>query len=200
MKHLIFKGITPYLFAFIALFSLQTVCGKVSIAKTSTVETALCSQCGDDGDADFYEGRAYEKKKDYYKAFRCYMSAAEVGHSDAQARVGYFYQKGLGVTKDFSEAVYWYQMAVDQDNPYAQLQLGICYYYAMGVEKDINMALYLYELSADNGNMEAQYRLARCYRYGIAGRHDVNKAIKLYAKAAAQGHAKAAKELDEWNF
>lgn len=134
MKHLIFKGITPYLFAFIALFSLQTVCGEVSIAKTSTVETALCSQCGDDGDAD------------------------------------------------------------------AQLQLGICYYYAMGVEKDINMALYLYELSADNGNMEAQYRLARCYRYGIAGRHDVNKAIKLYAKAAAQGHAKAAKELDEWNY
>lgn len=120
MKHLIFKGITPYLFAFIALFSLQTVCGEVSIAKTSTVETALCSQCGDDGDAD------------------------------------------------------------------AQLQLGICYYYAMGVEKDINM--------------EAQYRLARCYRYGIAGRHDVNKAIKLYAKAAAQGHAKAAKELDEWNY
>ena len=55
------------------------------------------------------------------------LGAADKGNVDAQARLGYFYEMGLGVAQSDKEAVYWYHRAAIEGNAYAQSRLGSFY-------------------------------------------------------------------------
>ncbi len=57
-------------------------------------------------------------KEDLKEACRLYKEAAGKGHSEAQERMGFFCEKGLGgVRKDINEALQWYNLAAAQGEP-----------------------------------------------------------------------------------
>ena len=49
--------------------------------------------------------------------------AAETGYAEAQASLGFCYQKGLGVPADLAEAKRWYTRAASQGDANAQALL-----------------------------------------------------------------------------
>ena len=63
---------------------------------------------------------------DFVKANQ-YRARAEQGDAKAQARLGFCYLKGSGVTRDSAEAVKWFRKAADQGYAVAQYDLGVEY-------------------------------------------------------------------------
>ena len=47
-------------------------------------------------------------------ALRYYQMAANAGDAEAQTKMGWLFEQGLGVGKDISEAVKWYERAADR--------------------------------------------------------------------------------------
>jgi TPR repeat protein len=45
------------------------------------------------------------------------MQAAQQGRPEAQYKVGYLYEQGLGTTKDTAQAIVWYEKADKQGFP-----------------------------------------------------------------------------------
>ena len=62
-------------------------------------------------------------KQDYQQAMYWYRKAADQGYADAQFKLGWFYESGLGVGKDYGQARVWYQKAADQGDEDAQAAL-----------------------------------------------------------------------------
>jgi uncharacterized protein len=54
---------------------------------------------------------------------RWYAKAAEKGRPEAEYRVGYMYEQGLGVPKSTTEAMKWYKMAADKGDASAHQAL-----------------------------------------------------------------------------
>ena len=76
----------------------------------------------------YYEGgmRAFESK-DVKNALALFLSAARLGHADAQFRVGVFFYHGIVVKKDDIEALKWFRKAALQGHLAAMSELGIMY-------------------------------------------------------------------------
>lgn len=99
------------------------------------------------------------KDKDYSMAFENFSYAAESEHAEAQAMVGYMYERGEGVSQNYTEAVRWYRKAAEQGVELAQLFLGNMYVAGIGVEQDLSEAEKWYRLAAAQGNNDAQKML-----------------------------------------
>ena len=56
----------------------------------------------------YFQGQGGEK--DYDKARRLFIQAAEGGNADAQNNLGYIYTLGIGTDTDFNEAKKWLRM------------------------------------------------------------------------------------------
>lgn len=140
-------------------------------------------------EALYEEGVKYEGEKNYAKALEYYKKSAEEGHSKAQAQVGYYYSKGLGMkSADKDEAVRWYRKAADQGNKIAQYNLGLCYEYGTGVSKDFKEAFKLFKKSADQGCADAMTEIGYFIGKGLVGQADDVEALKWYRKGAEQGN------------
>ena len=90
--------------------------------------------------------------------------AAQQGSSEAQNKLGCFYEFGSGVPVDRKEAVKWFRMAADRGRADAQFNLGCCLEYGRGIRKDEGKAVELYRKSASEGDACGLYNLGRCYR------------------------------------
>ena len=66
--------------------------------------------------ADFDEGDAAYKKRDYATALREWQPLAEQGHAEAQYMLGVMYDKGEGVPKDYIYAHMWLNIAASGGN------------------------------------------------------------------------------------
>lgn len=94
-------------------------------------------------------------------SFTWYLRAATLGSADAQAMLGYFYQKGDRVTADIEAAIKWYLAAAEQNNAAAQNNLGLIYQVGDGVPKNLDQAIFWYERAADNGSASAARNLEK---------------------------------------
>ena len=65
----------------------------------------------------FELGLNYFGSKDYAKALKCFMKAAEKGHAGAQYNLSVMYQNGFGVARNYTEAAKWYTAAAEQSMP-----------------------------------------------------------------------------------
>ena len=116
------------------------------------------------------------------------------GNANAQARLGYFYETGLGgLAKDDREAARLYKLAADQGHAGARNNLGAFFKDGRGgLTKDDREALRLFRLAADQGNVYGQGNLAAFYRDGRGGlSKDDREAARLFKLAADQGNADA---------
>lgn len=107
---------------------------------------------------DWYSDGKNCCEEDPYKAFDYYKIAAEKGNSEAQNRVGVFYDNGNYVEQNHQKAVYWYKKALksDENNLPAKFNLGLSYYYGTGVNVDEDYGLQLIQEAADGGYESAQ--------------------------------------------
>ena len=131
------------------------------------------------------------KTKDYTKAMKYALIAAERGNDDAMVDIGYMYRNGYGVAVDYAEAMKWYRKAADQGNAFGETNLGIMYRDGYGVAVDYAEAVKWYRMAADQGNAHAQYNLGYMYQNGYGVTKDYAEAVKWYRKAADQGNAGA---------
>jgi len=112
--------------------------------------------------------------------------AAETGHINAQAILGFYYLTGEGVQKDEAQAAKWFLKAAEQGNPSAQCQIGLMLYSGKGIQKDEAQAAKWFQKAAEQGNPDAQYQIGlRLYE------KDKKEGLKWFSKAADQGHEKA---------
>jgi len=88
-------------------------------------------------------------------------ASARQGNSDAQVKLGYCYENGLGVIRNEETAIELYRLSAKQGNGYGQHSLGYCYEMGFGTPKDLNEAIGFYRLSAAQGLVIAQNALAR---------------------------------------
>ena len=77
----------------------------------------------------FAQGQNYELGRnvpqDYGKAMETYRQAVAAGHPLAEFRIGYLYERGLGVTRDLDLARVWYIKAAKDGIPNANTRLAL---------------------------------------------------------------------------
>jgi len=84
--------------------------------------------------------------------------AAARGDVGAQTRLGYMYERGIGVAQDFELAAMWYNLAAEQGDPRAQHHLGLLFNKGFGVPVDFMTAYKWLNLAASRvGNADRPY-------------------------------------------
>ena len=137
---------------------------------------------------------AYEAK-DYAKAMKYYLYAAEKNNDVAQCQIGTMYRNGEGVTQDNSIAMKWYLKSAEQGNVLAQFCLGAMYYIGQGVAKDYAEAFKWYHKAAEQGKDSAMWSVALCYEDGTGVEKNIDKAVYWYKKGAEKGETNCKEAL-----
>jgi enhanced entry protein EnhC len=134
--------------------------------------------------ADYYVGdtRDGEKMRD---ARQIYDGLAQKGDRDAQLKLAYMDEKGLGSEPNLVDAQLWYTAAAEQGNPLAQYLLGQFYQLGELGDPDYHLAKQWYQKAA-NTLPEAFVALGF-----LEETVDDNypKALKAYEQAALKGNA-----------
>jgi TPR repeat protein len=137
------------------------------------------------------KGKTAFERRDYAEALRWMRQAADQGNAEAQAYVGYLYEKGLGVSQDNAAALGWYRKSAAQGHAAAQRNIGNFYEQGLGVPRDYGEAMRWFRLAADQGNPGAETNIGYLYEQGLGVPQDYAEALRWYRKAADQGQATA---------
>jgi hypothetical protein len=134
-------------------------------------------------------------KRELLTDFESTRAKAEGGNPEAQARLGFFYEFGEGVTKNLESALSWYSKAADQGNRAASFNLAGCHLNGVGVKQDSAKAVEIYMGLANLGDEDAMFALAKIYEQGNGVPKNLPRAIEYYRKAAAKGLSEAKKAV-----
>ena len=91
------------------------------------------------------------------------LARAEQGDANDQERLGFMYERGVGVPQDDAKAAHWYRKAAEQGHARAQASLGAMYEWGVGVPQDDAKALHWYRKAAEQGNALGQWSLGNMY-------------------------------------
>ncbi|KAM0563904.1 hypothetical protein ACHAPJ_000111 [Fusarium lateritium] len=136
--------------------------------------------------------------KDDNHAAELFTQAAELGHPEANFRLGDAYEHGLlNCPRDPALSVHFYTGAAERGH--AGAMMGLCAWYMVGappiLEKDEEEAYEWARRSADLGFVKAQYAVGYFTEMGIGCRRDVLEANVWYVKAADFGDERAKQRL-----
>ena len=173
----------------ILLIVLWTACKNDTDAGTDT-STVLPHITGTGSKAEDYleAGDAALKVYDYPKALEAYAEADRLGSAAAKAKLGYLYEKGLGVYRDYQKAFELYSEGAEAGDANAVYRVGLSYYYAIGVQKDYVTALSWCLKAAEAGNADAMYWVSTMYRYGQGTEVNLELAESWRQKALEAGY------------
>jgi uncharacterized protein len=145
----------------------------------------------------YEDADAAERRDDYATAIPIYRSLADKGNIEAQKRLGYFYEIGVGVKRDWLEAAKWYSKAGEAGDESAVASLGgIGRNWRIMTQTDMNPILYeLVKKAATKGNVTAQFSLGAMnyplFGFGAPGfdesKGNLPEALIWYRRAADQG-------------
>jgi TPR repeat protein len=132
--------------------------------------------------------------KDEAYAAQLYTKAADLGHIEANFRLGEAYEYGqLSCPKDPALSIHFYTGAAEQGH--APSQMALCAWYMIGVDnvldKDESEAYEWAKRAAEQGLPKAQYTLGYFTEMGIGCRRDPLEANVWYVRAADQGEERA---------
>lgn len=82
------------------------------------------------------------------QAKQIYIGLAEKGDQDAQLKLAFMLEKGLGAAPDLTAAEHWYTAAAEQGNPLAQYLLAQFYQLGLNGEPDYTLAKQWYQKAA----------------------------------------------------
>ncbi|CAK7275565.1 Chitin synthase 4 [Sporothrix epigloea] len=131
-------------------------------------------------------------------AAELFTQAAELGHPDANYRMGDAYEHGkLNCPRDPALSVHFYTGAAERGH--AGGMMGLCAWYMVGaeplLEKDEEEAYEWARRSAELGYVKAQYAVGYFTEMGIGCRKDILEANVWYVKAADAGDERATQRL-----
>ncbi|KAL1903097.1 Chitin synthase 4 [Sporothrix stenoceras] len=131
-------------------------------------------------------------------AAELFTQAAELGHPDANYRMGDAYEHGrLNCPRDPALSVHFYTGAAERGH--AGAMMGLCAWYMVGaeplLEKDEEEAYEWARRSAELGYVKAQYAVGYFTEMGIGCRKDILEANVWYVKAADAGDERATQRL-----
>ena len=169
---------------------------------------------------DYYcKGNECDDNSAYEEAVSWYRKAAELGHAEAQYRMGKSYYEGKGAERDYAEAEKWYRKAAEQGSAVAQAALKNLLaatsakpvvlpapvpvaimqkedpkeYYAKGMQlygqRNYSDAVAYLRRAAELGYAEAENMLGECYYRGEGVTRDYAEAVKWLSKAAERNCA-----------
>ena len=174
-------------------------------ASATTTQNASSSQNSNSDlgmsaeEANKIADEAYEAK-DYAKAMKYYLYAAEKNNDVAQCQIGTMYRNGEGVTQNNSIAMKWYLKSAEQGNVLAQFCLGAMYYIGQGVAKDYAEAFKWYHKAAEQGEDSAMWSVALCYEDGTGVEKNIDKAVYWYKKGAEKGETNCKEALTRLGY
>jgi len=102
---------------------------------------------------DYRDGR-YGLSRDYKKALELWHKAAELGHSEAYACIGYAYDHGRGVEVDKKKATHYYELAAMGGDEISRYNLALDEKTAGNIDR----ALKHYMISARDGHSNSAYQ------------------------------------------
>lgn len=148
------------------------------------------------------------------RALKYYLEAAKLGHSEAQACLGYYYTQGFFPTMNFKsdkeahngqpdqldakKSIYWFSKAAADGHVYASL--GLARWYGSGADgilpKDEQQAFLWGRKAADVGGLpEAEFMIGMCFETGFGTQKNKTMAINYYERSASKGYKKAKDKL-----
>ncbi|RDA92304.1 hypothetical protein CP533_3244 [Ophiocordyceps camponoti-saundersi (nom. inval.)] len=131
-------------------------------------------------------------------AAELFTQAAELGHPEANFRMGEAYEHGrLNCPRDPALSVHFYTGAAE--GGHAAAMMGLCAWYMVGaapiLDKDEEEAYEWARRSAELGFAKAQYAVGYFTESGIGCRRDMLEANVWYVKAADAGDERAKQRL-----
>jgi TPR repeat protein len=133
-----------------------------------------------DAEALFLKAERYEEKKDFRNAFKCLLTAAELGDAGCQINLGNFYAWGRGVRKNLKEAAHWYKKAYKNGDRCGALNLAIDKRNAGNVRS----AVIWFKKAIAMNDGDACIELAKIY---IPRKHGQKAAAELLRQALLMG-------------
>lgn len=120
-------------------------------------------------------------------SFRHFQQAAELGHTGAQFKTGYYHTFAwlVEAPEDDVEARRWLALAAKKDHGDAQNLLAWMHERGYGGSEDAKAAFDLYVQAANNGSADAQATLGNMYRNGRGVSTNYERAIYWLKKAVA---------------
>jgi TPR repeat protein len=115
--------------------------------------------------------------------------SADLGHTDAQYRIGYCLIWGKGCRSDLKEGVRYLRQSVDGGNSFAECRFGRCLQGGSGVAKDEVLGFEFIKRSAAAGNALGQQVLGICLANGRGTAKDLGGAIESYKQSMEQGNS-----------
>ncbi|KAJ2893130.1 uncharacterized protein MKZ38_008998 [Zalerion maritima] len=139
---------------------------------------------------DIFQDEAY--------AAELFTQSAELGHPEANYRMGDAYEHGkLNCPRDPALSVHFYTGAAERGH--AAAMMGLCAWYMVGadpiLDKDEEEAYEWARRSAELGHVKAQYAVGYFTEMGIGCRRDILEANVWYVKAADAGDERAKHRL-----
>ncbi|MBL6734397.1 MAG: sel1 repeat family protein [Shewanellaceae bacterium] len=120
--------------------------------------------------------------------------AAELGHADAQVKLGKLYSTGIDAPVNIPSAVFWLTKAAASDHPEGLYQLAVFYHKGIGVPKSQAKAIDLWERGAKLSHGHSQLQLALAYSFGDGTNRNYAHAY-AWAYVAAKNGTNHADEL-----
>lgn len=97
------------------------------------------------------------------EAFPYFKKSVDAGYLPAHARIGWYYERGIGTKADRKAAYYHYKSAYDAGDKRAIESLGRCYARGIGVAFNFEKASELLSLAREMGSYSADRELFRIY-------------------------------------
>jgi len=146
----------------------------------------LLPSFGDKGEK-LNEGLKTARAGNYDGALAIWLPLAQRGSAEAQFRLGWMYEMGLGREQDRTIAAEWYSHAAAQGHPSALYNLGIFSFHGAGLPKDEAKAADYFFEAAKKGHAKAQYNLGLLYQIGRGLPKDLRKAQYWFSRAKING-------------
>lgn len=121
------------------------------------------------------------------------LKLAELGDSNAQARIAWMYRNGEGVEKNDQLAFQWMKKSAEKGDSTSQDNLGVFYRDGIGTEIDDTEAATWFKKSALQGNPQGQGNLGQAYITGAGVEKNNFLAYVWSGLSAKSGKAEFAK-------
>ncbi len=140
-----------------------------------------------DKKSELNEGLAAARAGDYAGAHSVWLPLARRGNAEAQYRLGWLYEKGLGTKQNTSIVAKWYRQAAAQGHASAQYRLGIMSTQGWGMPQDDTKAASYFLEAANKGHAKAQYSMGLMYQKGRGVPKDLQAARYWFSRAITNG-------------
>jgi TPR repeat protein len=165
----------------------------LTLVAWSCFSSSLCADT--QAEENYQSAKAYmseegEKKINLVHAYELMRAAADQGHVEAQATVGYLLYTGTGVARDEKDGVRFLKQAGDGGSPKAAFNLAKILL-KQNPQNSPDALAYM-KKAADSGMLKAELTIAEWYYFGENG-IPVNypEALRFYERAAEKGNAVA---------